>query len=486
MISQWKTELGIIGVTTLFILANAYLSTRNIFILNALPFILIVGLYLFFSLRNLFFLLVFLAPLSVPLFRLVPGLQFDFWFPTEPIIFSILIVLILKSIKERYFDQNLLSHPVFLSILFYLVWLFICVIPSEMPFVSVKYIIARLWFIGVFFYLGFLIFKSDSKYFKIFIWAFIVGLFIVSSYTLIKQLGLGIFNQKAANGACAPFFIDHTSYGATIAFLIPMLVCLIFISRSFVSRLLLSLLTVFFLFALVFSYSRAAWLSVAVAGGVWFIWFLRIRFSFILFGSLFVAILLFFFQFEIGRWLRSNTTDSSGDLKKHLNSALNVSTDASNLERINRWNSAIRMFKERPMFGWGPGTYMFCYAPFQRSYERTIISTNFGTGGNAHSEYLGLLSEAGVIGALSYVLILIFTFYRGFYISRKINDRTSRILLLGALLGLVTYAIHGGMNDFLDMDKIATPFWGFIAFIAALDINLKRNESVVNETQILE
>ena len=355
-----------------------------------------------------------------------------------------------------------------------------------MPFVSVKYIIARLWFIGVFFYLGFLIFKSDSKYFKIFIWAFIVGLFIVSSYTLIKQLGLGIFNQKAANGACAPFFIDHTSYGATIAFLIPMLVCLIFISRSFVSRLLLSLLTVFFLFALVFSYSRAAWLSVAVAGGVWFIWFLRIRFSFILFGSLFVAILLFFFQFEIGRWLRSNTTDSSGDLKKHLNSALNVSTDASNLERINRWNSAIRMFKERPMFGWGPGTYMFCYAPFQRSYERTIISTNFGTGGNAHSEYLGLLSEAGVIGALSYVLILIFTFYRGFYISRKINDRTSRILLLGALLGLVTYAIHGGMNDFLDMDKIATPFWGFIAFIAALDINLKRNESVVNETQILE
>jgi len=486
VISQWKTELGIIGVTTLFILANAYLSTRNIFILNALPFILIVGLYLFFSLRNLFFLLVFLAPLSVPLFRLVPGLQFDFWFPTEPIIFSILIVLILKSIKERYFDQNLLSHPVFLSILFYLVWLFICVIPSEMPFVSVKYIIARLWFIGVFFYLGFLIFKSDSKYFKIFIWAFIVGLFIVSSYTLIKQLGLGIFNQKAANGACAPFFIDHTSYGATIAFLIPMLVCLIFISRSFVSRLLLSLLTVFFLFALVFSYSRAAWLSVAVAGGVWFIWFLRIRFSFILFGSLFVAILLFFFQFEIGRWLRSNTTDSSGDLKKHLNSALNVSTDASNLERINRWNSAIRMFKERPMFGWGPGTYMFCYAPFQRSYERTIISTNFGTGGNAHSEYLGLLSEAGVIGALSYVLILIFTFYRGFYISRKINDRTSRILLLGALLGLVTYAIHGGMNDFLDMDKIATPFWGFIAFIAALDINLKRNESVVNETQILE
>jgi len=476
VINQWKTELGIIGVTTLFILANAYLSTRNIFILNALPFILIVGLYLFFSLRNLFFLLVFLIPLSIPLFRLVPGLQFDFWFPTEPILFSILIVLILKSFKERYFDQNLLGHPVFLSILFYLGWLFICMIPSEMPLVSAKYIIARLWFIGVFFYLGFLIFKSDSRYFKIFIWSFIAGLFIVSFYTIIKQIGLGIFNQKAANGACAPFFIDHTSYGATIAFLIPMLVCLIFISRRFVTKFLVTLLTVFFLFALVFSYSRAAWLSVAVAGGIWFIWFIRIKFSVILFGILVVFGLLFAFQQDIGRWLRSNTTDSSGDLKKHLNSALNVSTDASNLERINRWNSAIRMFEERPMFGWGPGTYMFCYAPFQRSYERTIISTNFGTGGNAHSEYLGLLSEAGVLGALSYVLILLFTFYRGFYISRKINDRTNQILLIGALLGLVTYTIHGGMNDFLDMDKIATPFWGAIAFIVALDVNYRVKE----------
>lgn len=476
MINQWKTELGIIGVTTLFILANAYLSTRNIFILNALPFVLIVGLYLFFSLRNLFFLLVFLAPLSIPLFRLAPGLQFDFWFPTEPIIFSILIVLILKSIKERYFDQNLLGHPVFLSILLYLGWLSICMIPSEMPLVSVKYILARLWFIGVFFYLGFLIFKSDSKYFKIFIWCFIAGLFIVSSYTLIKQLGLGIFNQKAANGACAPFFIDHTSYGATIAFLIPILVCLIFISRRIVTKLLITFLTVFFLFALLFSYSRAAWLSVAVAGGIWFIWFIRIKFSIILFGTLVVFGLLFTFQQDIGRWLRSNTTDSSGDLKKHLNSALNVSTDASNLERINRWNSAIRMFEERPMFGWGPGTYMFCYAPFQRSYERTIISTNFGTGGNAHSEYLGLLSEAGVLGAFSYVLILLFTFYRGFYISRKIIDRTNRILLIGALLGLVTYTIHGGMNDFLDMDKIATPFWGFIAFVVALDVNYRVEE----------
>ena len=58
------------------------------------------------------------------------------------------------------------------------------------------------------------------------------------------------------------------------------------------------------------------------------------------------------------------------------------------------------MWKERPVFGWGPGTYMFQYAPFQAAEDRTIISTNFGVQGNAHSEYFGPLSEQGVLGML--------------------------------------------------------------------------------------
>jgi len=468
-----KYEIGIVGISILFILANAYLTIGNDFILNGIPIILLTFVLLLFSLKQLFYLLVFLVPLSVPLYRLVPGLSFDFWFPTEPIIFSILIVLILKSIKEKYFDHHLTGHPVFWAILFYLLWILICIVPSEMPLVSAKYLLVRLWFIGVFFYLGYTLFKSNTKYFKYFLWAFILGLFVVVSLTLMKHIARGIFDQKQAHGACAPFFIDHTSYGATIAFLIPMVIALIFVSESKLKKFLFLILSIFFLGALVFSYSRAAWLSVMVAAAIWFVWFIRIKFSVVATGFVLTIILFLTFQFEIKQWLSSNTTDSSGNLKEHLNSALNVSTDASNLERINRWNSAIRMFEERPVFGWGPGTYMFCYAPFQRSYDRTIISTNFGTGGNAHSEYLGLLAEAGILGAISYTLILLIVFYHGFNISRKIKDRNDRILLLGALLGLITYAIHGILNDFLDADKIATPFWAFIAFIVAVDIRYK-------------
>ncbi len=478
MLKPSKVDIGIVTISILFILANAYFAVGNKLIFAALPVILLVCVLLLFAPAKLFVGIAFLVPLSIPLYRLIPGLAFDFWFPTEPIILLFLIVLLLKSIKERHFETSLANHPIFWTILFYLGWLIICIVPSEMPLVSIKYVIAKLWFIGVFFYLGYTLFKTEPKMFRHFTLAFITGLVIVCTLTLVRHFSRGIFDQKQAHGACQPFFIDHTSYGATIAFLLPMVIGFVFIVKSKIKQLFFILLSLFLFFALVFSYSRAAWLSVMVAGAIWFIWYIRIKFSVIALGAIVTIVLFFTFQFEIKQWLSSNTTDSSGNLKEHLNSALNVSTDASNLERINRWNSAIRMFEERPLFGWGPGTYMFCYAPFQRSYDRTIISTNLGTGGTAHSEYLGLLSEAGVFGSLSYILILIVVFFRGFLISRKIADKATRILLICSILGIVTYAVHGVLNNFLDTDKIATPFWAFIAFIVAIDIKVRRGADV--------
>ena len=34
----------------------------------------------------------------------------------------------------------------------------------------------------------------------------------------------------------------------------------------------------------------------------------------------------------------------------------------------------------------------------------------------------------------------------------------------------MTYYIHGFLNNFLDTDKAAVPFWGFVAIIVALDV----------------
>ena len=39
-----------------------------------------------------------------------------------------------------------------------------------------------------------------------------------------------------------------------------------------------------------------------------------------------------------------------------------------------------------------------------------------------------------------------------------------------SLLGLITYFMHGFLNNFLDSDKASVPVWGLMAIIVALDI----------------
>jgi O-antigen ligase len=128
------------------------------------------------------------------------------------------------------------------------------------------------------------------------------------------------------------------------------------------------------------------------------------------------------------------------------------------------------MFEERPVVGFGPGTYSFVYAPFQLSQYKTVISTNFGDGGNAHSEYLGPLCETGLPGLITILMMVYFslaTAFRLFYTAQKARVR---YLALALLLAFITYFVHGLMNNYSETDKIAILWWGGFAMLTALDL----------------
>ena len=179
--------------------------------------------------------------------------------------------------------------------------------------------------------------------------------------------------------------------------------------------------------------------------------------------------------------MEKNNQDASGDLVENIQSITNISTDASNLERINRWQSAFRLFNERPVFGWGPGTYQFVYAPYQMSKEKTIISTNAGDGGNAHSEYFGPLAEQGVVGSLLVVVLVVVTIYCGLKTYGRCKNKKAKILVLGATLAFFSYFIHGFLNNFMDTDKLAIPVWSLAALIAAIDVFFADKEKFAEE-----
>jgi hypothetical protein len=52
-----------------------------------------------------------------------------------------------------------------------------------------------------------------------------------------------------------------------------------------------------------------------------------------------------------------------------------------------------------------------------------------------------------------------------------------KVLVASAYLGLMTYFIHGVLNNYLDTDKASVPFWGFIAMLVAIDIYHQKSQS---------
>jgi O-antigen ligase len=391
--------------------------------------------------------------------------------------FGILVIFIMKVAADRQFDRKILLHPVSLAIYLNLLWILITSITSTMPLVSFKFLLARIWFLVALYFITTKIFDGTANIEK-FVWLYIIPFIIVIFYATYRHLGYGLWDKDAAHIVVTPFYNDHTSYGALLAMYLPFLFGFSFSkthSKKFVyfSRIALVIL----IGGLILSYSRAAWLSIFVAFFVWIAIKLKIRFRtiFITFASVLGFFLVF--QTQILMYLERNSDESSANIVEHLSSVSNISSDASNLERINRWSCAIRMFKQKPVFGYGPGTYMFQYAPFQLTKDRTIISTNAADGGNAHSEYLGPLAESGLLGLLTFLIMVGVVIYTAVHAYMRTRDFRLRMLLLGALIGLVTYELHGLMNNFLDTDKASVPFWGFTAIVVAIDLFTRKQSA---------
>jgi O-antigen ligase len=488
---KWGITAVFYIVVLAFILFNGYLVLKKDTNFGAaIPLAAVVVLAAIFSYEKLIWLVVLFTPLSVELRQIMPGLPIDMYLPTEPILVTILLLFFIAFIGGKRLDRSITNHPVSWVLYFYLGWMILTTTTSTLPLVSIKMLLTRIWFIVVFYFLMAFLIKEDKNKSR-FIWLYLIAFVPVILYTIIRHTGYGLMSQKAAHFVMTPFFNDHTSYGAALAFFIPVLLGFVFsdwLSKK--HRIIAGGILFLFIVALILSYTRAAWLSLMVGFGVWLIIKLRIQFKKILLVVLVVFASIFAFQDQILMALEKNSQDSSGDLFEHFSSMTNITTDASNLERINRWHCAINMFQEKPFLGWGPGTYAMQYGPFQLKRDRTIISTNYGDGGNAHSEYLGALAESGVLGMISFLMIIIVVMYIGINAYSRTNDKKIKTLALSAIIGLITYYFHGILNNFLDTDKISLPFWGFTALLVIIDIQTKKelknpSQSVHNGSDFL-
>lgn len=480
--SDYLKSNWVLLLSFLFIMTNSAFIAVEQYWLAVIPFAIVLLLLAFVATDKLMWFIIFTTPLSLNLEELEFG-GVGMFLPTEPLLFGLMLIFFLKLLYERNFDRKVLLHPVTITIYIYVAWLVITTLTSTLPFVSLKFLLAKMWFIVAMYFVGSQLFKT-AKNIRTFAWLYIIPLAGIAVYTFIHHSLYG-FAERPAHWVMQPFFKDHTVYGAVVAMMFPIVLMLFSLKRYKKYRLVIGLMVIALALGIVFSYGRAAWISLCVAFAVSFIYLFKLRGPFVLSVTGLVLLFTFIFWGDIINTLEKNEQDSTSEnLGEHVQSITNISTDASNLERLNRWNSAIEMFKRKPILGWGPGTYTFQYAPFQSSDDLTIISTNAGDGGNAHSEFIGPLAEAGLLGALTFVLILVIFYYKASILYFKLPKGELRQMVFFIILAFTSYIINGTLNNFLDTDKASIPFWAFIAIIVCIDIN--REKMLSEETQQLE
>lgn len=329
---------------------------------------------------------------------------------------------------------------------------------STMPLVSWKYWLVETGQWGVFFFGLYL----WPQWWPGLIRVFAISMGGVAVYTLIHH-GFYHFRPDQANLAPMPFFADHTMYSAVAVMVVlgfsgiaalPSeasrhgLISITFNLRAWLSRAL----PILFLLSLCLIFSRAAWLSLLLAVFFGAAVYFRKYWPWFLSAVLLAVSVSFIFREKI---------------------SARLSADVSSLERWNRYSCAIRMAKDRPWTGFGPGTFQFQYLPYQKPDEMTRLSItepisrrhpgNYGRGGGAHSEYLQALSETGWPGLICWLLLAGSCITAGIRLYR----RESKLAWLALTLSLFSFFLHGLVNNFLHDARAAALVWGQMAVLFA-------------------
>jgi len=438
-----------------------------LFILPAL-FLLFFG---FVFPKTFYFLLIATIPLSTE-WQISSSLGTDF--PDELLMWGLTLIIVLLLFKMKKLPLSKVQQPITLLLGASLCWTVISTLFSTHPILSVKYLLAKIWYI-IPFCVGTLMFvKSKLDYIKLAKCMILPMAFTV--LIILVRHSLSGFSFERVNKINGPFFRNHVNYSALLVCLIPVLYALMKIDIKM--KLLWKVLLGLFLAGLFFSYARGAWLALVV--GLIIVFAIRKR---ILQWVLMASILMVMFT---SFWLMSNNnfmkftpnyekTIYHSDLNDHLEATYTMK-DLSAVERFYRWIAAWKMAKVRPVTGFGPNTFYNNYRGFTVNAFKTYVSNN-PEHSTVHNYFLMQLAEQGIPGLLLFVALfftLLLTAQKGYH-SLKDDFHKQLALAIGCILGMIGTLIF--VSDLIETDKIGSIFFLCTGTLINLEWGIRNQES---------
>jgi len=452
------------------------------YILLAFPFIVI---FLWFSWQNtnvIFYLLLFSLPLSFE-YSFSPSLGTDV--PDE---FLMLLVSILITgyicYSKKPFSKYILSHPLFILLITSLTWTIITVLLSTDQFVSLKYLLAKSWYIGAFVLAPLVVLQSKRSIAVASV--MITGSMMLSVIFIFIKHSSYYFSFADINNAVSPFFRNHVNYSAMLVCTIPVMFALYYLTINKKIKFLLLGFIGIATVALFFSYSRGAWL--ALFAGLISYWLIKNKLLFISFIAFLFVTIAALFYFKINdRYLMYthdyNTTIYHKDFKKHFVATYKLK-DVSTVERFYRWIAGVRMIKDNPVTGYGPTTFYNNYKEYAVPAYKTWVSDNKEKS-TVHNYFLLTAIEQGIPGLLFFLFLLATSFYYAQYLYHRAQDLFFKTVSAAIAMILTMIVVVNFLSDLIETDKIGSLFYLCISLLIITDLNTSPVKSLIENNKEL-
>lgn len=302
---------------------------------------------------------------------------------------------------------------------------------------------------------------KDKKHVKRIVVAIIAGLFLASADGFYSLL----FGKDLFNGEPPQFLIvsriraafPHTNiFGGylTLFLAVPISLALYYLKGR--KKVLLSIVSAFVLYALIYTFSRSAifgaWAAILLMA---IIKRDKVIFLLLLLSIVLLPILL---PRNIANWANKQT------------SVWQIVFDDA---RLSIYHTSLNMIQHHPVIGVGVNTYCL---NFQKYKEHQGEDFTGDAQWYAHNIYLQMAGEMGLSGLLIFIWLLFGVFKYWVYFYRRVNDdEFFKVCSLGIAAGLMAFLINGMTETNLYYSKIATFFWFQIGLLLAI-IKLKRGD----------
>jgi O-antigen ligase len=456
-----------------FIAVTAFAAFTEQYLLIAIPFAAIL-FYAGWQNRNLAFLLLLISlPLSFE-YNFSPGLGTDI--PDEMLM---LFVAGLFMAHWAFYPKAILrgsiSHPLLILLLMSFVWMIVAALFSTQPLISLKFLLAKCWYIGAFVLAPLIIFK-EKKFIRTAAIAIAGAMFFVTVIILMRHYQYD-FSFANINDATVPFFRNHVNYSAMLVCMIPVLFAFYKGTRSKEGKLVLGGVILISLVALFFSYARGAWVALIIGGIAW--WLIKKRLLFYGYIATIIISIAALFWLKTGdRYLKYTsdyqTTIFHKDFKEHLVATYKLK-DVSTAERFYRWIAGVRMIKDNWLTGYGPNSFYYNYKGYAIPAFKTWVSDNKEQS-TVHNYFLLTTIEQGIPGLLLLVILFGAMLYYAQYLYHRVKDPFYKTTTITVGVIATMIIVVNFLSDLIETDKIGSLFFLSLAVLIVTDINTRTDE----------